>query len=421
MEEYTDVNSKTIDKWIEEGWEWGIPVSGEEFARAKNGDWNVLLTPSRYVPREWFPDLKGKKLLGLASGGGQQIPLFTAAGAVCTVMDYSQKQLDSERLVASREGYDVTIVRGDMTKPFPFGDETFDVIFHPVSNCYIEDVAHVWRECFRVLKRGGVLLAGLDNGINFVYNEEETEMENSLPFNPLKDARVYEQCIKQDLGIQFSHTIQEQIGAQIKAGFTLTDVFEDTNGSGVLHEHNVPTFFVTRAVRTGTTEIRTPRLRIFPLDVRLLAVQTESRAALDAVLGLEKSDLLIDSHLEQAYREMYELCASHEDEYLWYTPWQIVVDGENRYIGSLGFKGAPDENGRVEIGYGIEDISHRRKGYCAEAVLAACEWAMKQPGVTTVLAQTEEDNDASRDLLLKCGFVRDGYGDEGPMYALRKS
>lgn len=151
--DYTELNSKTIDRWIDEGWEWGIPVSHETYKKALDGDWSVLLTPTKPVPREWFGELSGKKLLGLASGGGQQIPLFTAAGAECTVLDYSEKQLESERLVAEREGYDVKIIRADMTKPLPFDDGEFDIIFHPVSNCYVRDVLPIWRECFRVLKR----------------------------------------------------------------------------------------------------------------------------------------------------------------------------------------------------------------------------------------------------------------------------
>ena len=56
-------------------------------------------------------------------------------------------------MVSTREGYSIDLVKGDMSKTFPFEDETFDMIFNPVSNCYIQDVEHVWQECFRVLKR----------------------------------------------------------------------------------------------------------------------------------------------------------------------------------------------------------------------------------------------------------------------------
>ncbi len=246
---YQDINSKTIDGWCKEGWQWGQPVDHETYARALRGDWDVYLTPTKIVPHEWFGELRGKRLLGLASGGGQQIPIFSALGAQCTVLDYSAQQCESERMVAAREGYDVEIIQGDMTKRLPFEDETFDIIFHPVSNCYIEEVRPVFRECFRVLKKGGVLLSGLDNGINFIFGEDETTVQYKLPFNPLKDPKLYEDSVKNDWGIQFSHTIEEQIGGQLEAGFRLTHIYEDTNGEGHLHEYNIPAFIATRAVK----------------------------------------------------------------------------------------------------------------------------------------------------------------------------
>ena len=246
---YQDINSKTIDRWIEEGWEWGIPVSHEIIENAKNGEWGVYLTPTKVVPKEWFGDLKGKKLLGLASGGGQQIPIFSVLGANCTVLDYSSKQCESEKMVAMREGYEVNILQLDMTNPLPFADETFDIIFHPVSNCYIEKVEPVFKECYRVLKKGGILLSGLDNGVNFLVDEDEKTIINRLPFNPLLNESNMKQLIDEDCGVQFSHTMEEQIGGQLKAGFTLVDIYEDTNGAGYLHELNIPSFIATKSIK----------------------------------------------------------------------------------------------------------------------------------------------------------------------------
>lgn len=248
-EKYTDINAKVIDKWVEDGWEWGQPISHDAFERARNNDWQVVLTPTKPVPKQWFCDMKGADILGLASGGGQQMPIFAALGAKCTVLDYSEKQLQTEKEVADRENYEITLVKADMTEPLPFADESFDLIFHPVSNCYIEDVFPVWRECYRVLRKGGILLAGLDNGFNFLFDDEEKSVVHKLPFNALRDAQLYEESVKKDWGIQFSHTIEEQIGGQLQAGFVLTDIYEDTNGSGRLHEYNVPTFWATRAVK----------------------------------------------------------------------------------------------------------------------------------------------------------------------------
>lgn len=247
--DYQKENSQVIDSWCEEGWVWGQPISHETYENALKGNWGVYLTPTKYVPHRWFGDLRGKRVLGLASGGGQQIPIFTALGARCTVLDYSLKQCESEKRVAEREGYDVEIIQADMTKKLPFEDETFDLIFHPVSNCYVEEVRPIFRECYRVLKKGGIFLGGYDVGINYIFDEDEEKVVHSLPYNPLKDEKLYEESIKNNWGIQFSHALEEQIGGQLEAGFQLMDLYEDTNGEGNLHKHNIPSFIATRCVK----------------------------------------------------------------------------------------------------------------------------------------------------------------------------
>lgn len=254
---YTELNAKAIDKWAEGGWEWSIPTSHDEYLNAKSGKWGVVLTPQITVPAEWFAPylqdskLTGVKILGLACGGGQQMPIFAALGADCTVLDYSDRQLESEKMVSEREGYTIKIVKADMTKRLPFDNDSFDMIFHPVSNCYIEDVYHVWNECYRVLKKGGVLLAGLDNGINFMFDdvyESPLILKNKLPYNPLKDAELFERSYKTDSSIQFSHSLEEQIGGQLKAGLVLTDLFEDRDKADLLSEY-CPQYIATRSVK----------------------------------------------------------------------------------------------------------------------------------------------------------------------------
>ena len=177
------------------------------------------------------------------------MPVFSALGAKCTVLDYSPKQLESERHTAEREGYEIEIVRADMSKPLPFVDESFDLIFHPVSNCYIREVKPVWRECFRVLKPGGILLSGTDHYINYIVDAEEKMIVNRLPFDPVANPEQRRLLDEEDAGMQFSHTLEEQITGQLEAGFILTDLYEDTNGEGRLHELNIPTFLAMRSVK----------------------------------------------------------------------------------------------------------------------------------------------------------------------------
>ncbi len=244
---YTRINAETIDRWNKNDWEWGRAISHEVYEAAQRGVWDLWLTPVKPVPHAWLGNVSGKKVLGLASGGGQQMPVLAAMGAEGTVLDYSESQLQREILVSHREGYPILIVKADMTDALPFPDESFDLVFNPVSVVYIENVFPLFQDCFRILKPGGVLLAGLDNGLNFLFDDKEETIINSLPFNPLKNPEQRKLLEDSDDGFQFSHTIEDQIGGQLKAGFVLEDLYEDTNGRGNLHERHIPTFIATKS------------------------------------------------------------------------------------------------------------------------------------------------------------------------------
>ncbi|MBR3768174.1 MAG: class I SAM-dependent methyltransferase [Clostridia bacterium] len=252
MIDYTKINSETWDLWAADGCEWTLSISHEEYEKTTAENFAVYLTPCITVPHEWFGYLKGKKVLGLASGGGQQMPVFSKLGAECTVFDYSDRQLEAEKAVALREDYSINIVKGDMTKTLPFENESFDIIFHPVSNCYVEDVYHIWNECYRVLKKGGRLLSGLDNGISYLFEESAPLMVvNPLPFNPLKMSEEKRNAmIANGDGIQFSHTLDEQIGGQLKAGFVLKALYEDRDrvGGNEIGKY-YPQYFATLAIK----------------------------------------------------------------------------------------------------------------------------------------------------------------------------
>jgi 2-polyprenyl-3-methyl-5-hydroxy-6-metoxy-1,4-benzoquinol methylase len=110
-----DYNREMWDKLVENGNPWTIPVSPEVIAEARRGQWSVLLTEQKAVPRSWFPkDLNGLEILGLACGGGQQGPVFAAVGAKVTILDNSPRQLARDREVAASEGLAITTVEGDM-------------------------------------------------------------------------------------------------------------------------------------------------------------------------------------------------------------------------------------------------------------------------------------------------------------------
>ena len=229
-------------------------VSHEEYIRAKNGELKVSLTSAKYVPLNWFPPLKGLKTLGLASGGGQQGPIFAAHGADVTIMDISDSQIESENFIAEREAYIITALKGDMSTTLPFSDNTFDLIFNPISNCYIENIQPVWDECARVIKHNGILMMGFVKEEHFMFdpdfqNEDVLISRHRLPFNPLTDLSEErkQKIIEDNKPFVFSHTLTEQLGGLLKAGFTITDIYEDGDGGGLFDKYMNP-YVAVRAV-----------------------------------------------------------------------------------------------------------------------------------------------------------------------------
>lgn len=248
-------NSQAWDAQVEQHSRWTVPVSSEAIAEARGGRWEVLLTPATPVPRDWFPDLKDCDTLALASGGGQQGPILAAAGAHVTVFDNSARQLDQDRHVAKRDSLTLATVQGDMADLSAFTDRSFDLVFHPCANCFTEDVKPVWRECFRVLRLGGVLLAGFPNPAMFIFDSAQLEqgtfiIRHRLPYSELTDITPDQRqaLMAKSEPLMFGHTLDDQIGGQLAAGFVLTGLFEDSDPDNALSRH-MPTYIATRALK----------------------------------------------------------------------------------------------------------------------------------------------------------------------------
>ncbi len=171
----------------------------------------------------------------MASGGGQQAPILAAAGAKVTSFDNSDEQLAKDELVAKRDSLDLRAVQGDMADLSAFMDETFDLIFQSVSNVFVEGVNPVWRECSRVLKPGGRLLAGFMNPMFFLFDHDEIEetgvfeAKYSLPFSEIRSLpeEKRKEIIERGETLEFGHTLEDQIGGQTEAGFVITGLYED--------------------------------------------------------------------------------------------------------------------------------------------------------------------------------------------------
>jgi SAM-dependent methyltransferase len=249
-------NREAWDRQVESGNEWTVPVGPEIIEAARRDEWSVVLTETRSVPRAWFPEMADADILCLASGGGQQAPIFAAAGANVTVLDNSPRQLAQDRFVAERESLDLKTVEGDMRDLSAFADESFDLVFHPVSNLFVSEVGSVWTEAFRVLREGGSLLAGFLNPVVYVFDRElldrtgEVRVEYALPYSDATSRSEDEMRHQLERGepLEFSHTLEEQIGGQTKAGFLISGFYEDRHRDDPIATH-MPTYVATRAIK----------------------------------------------------------------------------------------------------------------------------------------------------------------------------
>lgn len=230
-------------------------VTGEQIQFARNGDWKIRITPQKPVPRAWLEPLSDQKVLCLAAGGGNQGPLLSAAGAKVTVFDLSEQQLNRDREIATREDLDIDCVAGDMSDLGSFDDESFDLIVNPCSVCFCPNVDGIWAECYRVLANGGSLITGFINPVYYLFDaaamdKNQLVVRHRIPYSDfdLSDEER-QQLLGPDRPREFGHSMDQLIGKQLDAGFSLTGFYEDGWGQNDKLSSLISVFCATRATK----------------------------------------------------------------------------------------------------------------------------------------------------------------------------
>ena len=232
---------KNINDLVENNVNWSACATPEEMQKAREGQLSLKFF-DKEIPTEWLKDIKGKKVLCLAGAGGLQAPLLACAGAEVTVLDLSEKMLTKDKQIAEQEHLNIRIEKGNMCDLSRFADGSFDYIVNPTSLMYVPDVRPVFKECYRVLKAGGIFIMAAPNPINYMcdfINDENGGYYKAVNRMPYCSSDFDE------MGdwVEYGHTMEDYIGGQIECGFVINGYVE------CQMEDITELHFLTRAVK----------------------------------------------------------------------------------------------------------------------------------------------------------------------------
>lgn len=213
-------NRRAWDALVREKQRFTIPARDEEFAN-----------PLKFLDQlGWLGgDIRGRKLLCLAAGGGKHGPLYAAAGAEVTVVDISPAMLELDRAVAAERGLPLRTVEASMDDLGMFATGEFDIVIHPVSTCYVPQIAPVYQSVARVTRAGGLYISQHKTPTNLQAEQQPGPRGYELtepyyrtgPLPPVTGSRLREEGT-----LEFLHRWEEIVGLMCRSGFVIEDLIE---------------------------------------------------------------------------------------------------------------------------------------------------------------------------------------------------
>ena len=187
---------------------------------------------STAVGQGWLEgELRGKDVLCLAAGGGRQGVIYAAAGANVTVVDLSPAMLELDRQAAAQRQLHLRTIEASMDRLQGVPDASFDLIIHPVSTCYVPDIAPVYLEAARVIRDHGLYISQHKQPVSLQASVQPSPQgyvivepyyrHRRAPLPPVHGTRLREQG-----ALEFLHRWEQLIGLMCRAGFVIEDLIE---------------------------------------------------------------------------------------------------------------------------------------------------------------------------------------------------
>ncbi len=254
-------NRRAWDHRVRDGMRFTRPASDERFAN-----------PLGIVDGVgWLGgDIRGKKVLCLAAGGGNHAPLYATAEADVTVVDISAAMLELDRQVAAERKLALRTVETSMDNLAMFARGEFDIVVHPVSTCYVASIAPVYLEVARVTRIGGLYISqhkqptSLQSDIQPSANGYEMT-EPYYRSGPLPE--VLGSLHREEGTLEYLHRWEEILGGMCRVGFVIEDILEPRHGKPQAQPGSfahrsmfIPPYVRIKARRTGSHDQAERRL-----------------------------------------------------------------------------------------------------------------------------------------------------------------
>ncbi|MBK8022448.1 MAG: class I SAM-dependent methyltransferase [Chloroflexi bacterium] len=229
MDDYSDFNRARWDALAAADVEWSRPHLDLDTVTARQG----------IDPYGVMGDVQGKRVLCLASGGGQQSAAFAVLGAHVTVLDFSEQQLAKDRVALAHYQVEGALVQGDMRDLSQFEPASFDVVWHAFSINFVADSGVVFDQVQRVIRPGGLYRMQWHNPFSVGVEESDWNgngysvkrryQDGEVQFDTPNWVITYEDGSTREVEgpREFNHTLSTVINGLCRRGFVLLGFWEE--------------------------------------------------------------------------------------------------------------------------------------------------------------------------------------------------